>query len=266
MRTTDRGQQTAGEARRDDGQTDTGDTHTVARIGRQRSVEGLTPMTTTRGMTVAIAAALAAFGATAAMAQAPGAGAAPRQELSDKSVAKLMDYAWAVVPAIFRTPTGRVIEIDRKKPETALVPVDTARDVIRAGYMSAQAQICDLLDKQVDNYNALMAREIAKKKWSEQQLLYISTLHRMTIHMAAGKLKVEEKGTDELKVTLEPLEPSKTACPDERKKQVSETITQYVAGAPKREAGAPAPLNVAPTTSAVQPAAAKEKPAAKDKK
>lgn len=205
-------------------------------------------------MMVAVAALLA-FGVPPALAQAPA--QAPSKELSDKSVQTLMDYTWQIIPAIFRTPTGRVIQVDKKKPEEAVIPVDTARDVIRAATRSAHAQLCDMLEKQVENFNALMAREVAKQRWSEQQLLYITTLHRMTIHMVAGKVRVEEKGADEMRVILEPLEPSKATCPDERKKQVTENIAQYVAGAPSIKSEAPAaPPAAAP--SALKPAAAKE--------
>lgn len=203
-------------------------------------------------MTVAVAAMLA-LGAPAALAQTPA--QASSKELSDKSVQTLMDYTWQIIPSIFRTPTGKVIQVDKKKPSEVVVPVDAAREVIRAATRSAHAQLCDMLDKQADNYNALMAREVAKKRWTEQQLLYITTLHRMTIHMVAGKVRVEEKGADEMRIILEPLEPSKATCPDERKKQVTEIIAQYVAGAPKVRSEAPA---AAPAATAVQPAAAKE--------
>jgi hypothetical protein len=171
------------------------------------------------------------------------------------------------LPAIFRHPNGKVIEVDKKnKKAEVLVPVDVAREVIKVGYVSAQAQLCDMLEEQAQNYDALMAREIVKKTWSEQQLLYISTLHRMTIHMAAGKLRVVEKGPDEIQVFQEAIEPSKDSCPDDKRKRVKETITAYAAGAPviPRVAGSPPPATGA--AAPVQPAAAKEKPAAKEKK
>lgn len=214
-------------------------------------------MTKTRGLTLSIAAAVLALGGAAGHAQAPA------KELSDKSVTVLMEYAWSILPAIFRAPNGRVIEVDKKtKKAEVVVPIDTARDVIKVGYMSAQAQLCDMMDEQVRNYDSLMAREVAKKKWSEQQLLYISTLHRMTIHMAAGKLRVVEKGPDEVQVIQEPIEPSKATCPDDKRARVKEAIAAYAAGAPSVKGAAPAPgPAVAPP---VQPASAKEK--AKEKK
>lgn len=144
-----------------------------------------------------------------------------------------MEYAWQILPNKFTTPSGKVIEVDKKKREQAIIPVETARDVIRVGYNSAQAQVCELWEEQTANFDALMRREDAKKKWNDQQLLYITTLHRMTIHAVAGKIRVVEK-EGELHVFLEPIEPSKTTCPDDKKKKVAEAIDAYV----KLDAGA----------------------------
>ena len=147
--------------------------------------------------------------------------------LSDKSVATIMDYAWQILPQKFTAPSGKVIEVDKKKRDQATIPVDTARDVIRVGYNSAQAQVCEMWEAQEANFDTLMRTENAKKKWSDQQMLYITTLHRMTIHAVAGKIRVvEEKG--ELKVFLEPIDPSKEACPDDKRKKVAEAIETYI--------------------------------------
>jgi hypothetical protein len=147
--------------------------------------------------------------------------------LSDKSVGTIMHYAWQILPAKFTAPNGKVIEVDKKKQDAAIVPIETARDVIRVGYNSAQAQICEMWEQQAANFDTLMRTENAKKKWSDQQMLYITTLHRMTIHAVAGKIRVvEEKG--ELKVFLEPIDPSKEACPDDKRKKVAEAIETYV--------------------------------------
>ncbi len=165
---------------------------------------------------VALSAALA-FGAEA---QSQG-------KLSDKSVNTLMEYAWQILPAKFTTPEGKVIEVDKSKRDGNMVPVEAGRDIIRVGYSSAQAQVCELWEEQQANYDALMRREVLKKKWTEQQLLYITTLHRMTIHAVAGKLRVEEKA-GELKVILEPIKPGDVKCSDEQKKQIRESIQALV--------------------------------------
>jgi len=148
-------------------------------------------------------------------------------KLSDKSVHTLMDYAWQILPSKFTTPDGKVIEVDKKKREGNIVPVENGREIIRAAYSSAQAQVCELWDEQQANYDSMMRRELIKKKWTDQQLLYITTLHRMTIHAVAGKLKVEETA-GELKVILEPIKPGEGKCTDEQKSKLRETIQAYV--------------------------------------
>ena len=62
------------------------------------------------------------------------------QGLSAKSVQKIMDYAWAFTPDRFTRPNGQTIAIDKKKREAVMVPLDTAREVIRVGRLSALAQ------------------------------------------------------------------------------------------------------------------------------
>lgn len=171
----------------------------------------------------------------AASAQAKG-------ELSDKSVATIMEYAWQILPNKFTAPNGKVIEVDKKnKRDQAMIPVETAREVIKVAYNSAQAQVCELWEEQAANFDTLMRREHAKKKWTEQQMLYINTLHRMTIHAVAGKIRVVES-EGELKVFLEPIESSKAVCPEDKKKKVAEAIAAYVKlDAPSKAGAAQAP-------------------------
>lgn len=167
-------------------------------------------------------------GMVACAALATGAEAQAQGKLSDKSVNTLMEYAWQILPAKFTTPDGKVIEVDKTKRDGNIVPGDNGREIIRVGYNSAQAQVCELWDEQQANYDTLMRRELVKKKWTDQQMLYITTLHRMTIHAVAGKLRVEEKG-GELKVFLEPIKPGETKCSDEQKVKIREAIQAYLA-------------------------------------
>lgn len=167
-------------------------------------------------------------GMVACAALATGAEAQAQGKLSDKSVNTLMEYAWQILPAKFTTPDGKVIEVDKTKRDGNIVPGDNGREIIRVGYNSAQAQVCELWDEQQANYDTLMRRELTKKKWTDQQLLYITTLHRMTIHAVAGKLRVEEKA-GELKVFLEPIKPGETKCSDEQKIKIREAIQAYLA-------------------------------------
>jgi hypothetical protein len=172
------------------------------------------------------------------------AGPVSAKELSEKSVRVLMEYAWTILPAKFTMPDGKVIEVDKKsKKKETLVPIEAAREVIKTGYNSAQAQLCEMWEEQTVNYDAMMLTQRVKNKWTDQQLLYITTLHRMTIHMAAGKLKVSEKDGEQI-VSLEPITPSKDTCNDEKRKKVREAVAAQVEAAkpfvPTKKADGPA--------------------------
>jgi len=185
-----------------------------------------------------------------------------KPKISDKTVLALMAYAWQILPSQFTSATGKKIEVDKKKRDENVVPIDIAREVILVGYNSAHAQLCQLWEEQNANYHTMMRVEIAKKKWSDQQLLYISTLHRMTIHFAAGKVRIVEKGPDEQQVILEPIE--NVACDDAKRQKIKEAILNYIAkhggiatppptGAPPATAATPAAPAPAPTVPVSQP-------------
>ena len=71
-----------------------------------------------------------------AMALTLGVSAVPAaaQELSDGAIKSFMDYAWSLTPQQFSKPDGTVIQIDKKKKEEVLIPVEVARDVITVSY------------------------------------------------------------------------------------------------------------------------------------
>jgi hypothetical protein len=179
-------------------------------------------------------------GAVALAGLATGVAAQAQGKLSDKSVTTLMDYAWQILPSKFTTPAGNVIEVDKTKREANSVPMENGREIIRVAYSSAQAQVCELWEEQQANFDTLMRREHERKKWTEQQMLYITTLHRMTIHAVAGKLRVEEK-EGELKVLLEPIKPGDVKCTDEQKAKVRDTIIAYIKIDAPAQKGAAAP-------------------------
>lgn len=198
------------------------------------------------GMGALLAGLLVATMATSSIAQTEKA-----KELSDRTVKVLMEYAWQILPDKFKAPGGKVIEVDKKKRDENMIPVDVAREVIRVGYNSGHAQLCELWEEQTANFNTLMRRETAKKKWTDQQILYITTLHRMTIHASTGKLRIEDK-EGEIKVYLEPLVPGKDKgadCNDERKKRISANILAYlqIDNSTVATATAPPPPGAAPT-------------------
>lgn len=185
-----------------------------------------------------------------------------QKELSEHSVKVLMGYAWQILPSKFTAPSGKTILVDKQnKYDETIIPVDVARDVVKVGYLTAQAQLCELWEEQVANYDTMMLKEMSKKTWNDQQLLYITTLHRMTIHMAAGKLTVTEKD-GEPQVKLDAIEPSKDTCNDEKKAKVKEAIAAYVkqveASVP-RPAAAPAAPAASSSKAPSQPVPAAQK-------
>ncbi len=164
------------------------------------------------------------------------------QELSEHAVKSFMEYAWSLTPQQFSKQDGSVIVIDKTKKDQVEVPVDVARDVIKAGRLSAHAQICDLRDDQVLNHRAMMRREEAKKKWTPQQLVYISQLHLTTVMLLTGRIRlVEQQGDKQVVVDDGKKETAAQTCSDEQRAKVKELITAYVAASPPPNFAAAAP-------------------------
>jgi hypothetical protein len=215
-------------------------------FGGYRHAEGATDMgvrleiiariTASRGK-VAGLILLAVAGATTTVAtdraQAQG------KDLSDKAIATLMDYAWAITPAKFTLPGGKTIEVDKNNRDAAMIPIESARDVVRAGRLSANAQICGLAEEQAANYQTLMKREVAKAKWNDQQTLYISQLHLFTVMMLTGKVTVVQADGDnkDVKIETPPALNTKTpTCSEAERDKVAKQIVDYIGP----EAAAPA--------------------------
>ena len=97
--------------------------------------------------------------------------------------------------------------------------------------MTAHAQMCELVEDQITNYRSLMRREEAKKKWTEQQMIYISQLHLTTVMMLTGKIRLVEKDGDKDVVVEEGKSPVGT-CTDEQRKKVRDLIAAYIKSDP----------------------------------
>lgn len=173
-------------------------------------------------------------------------------ELSDKSVQVFMDYAWSLTPQQFSKKDGTVIVVDKAKRDAVMVPLDVAREVIRVGRISAHAQVCNLPEDQVLNHRSLMKRETDKKKWTDQQTLFINQLHLTTVMLLTGKIKLVEKDGDKEVVVDEKASPPAQTCSEEQRKKVKELVATYVKSGPDlAQADAPA--------AAATPAATPEK-------
>ena len=91
---------------------------------------------------------VAAFAAAAVLLASQLPAAAQNKDLSDKSITTLMDYAWAITPPKFTLPSGKEIVVDLKNRAAAMVPIENAREIVRVGRLSANAQICGLREEQ----------------------------------------------------------------------------------------------------------------------
>src|SRR5262245_21791002 len=85
--------------------------------------------------------------------------AAQEKDLSDNSVRVLMRWAWTLLPEKFTPPNGKTIVVDKKKPKDVEVPLEVAREAVKVGNSSAQAQLCNLWEEQQANYDTLMLRQ-----------------------------------------------------------------------------------------------------------
>ena len=166
--------------------------------------------------------------------------------LSDSAVRVLMTYAFSVIPEQQPGPDGKPVKVDKSDPKVFLIPDEDARRVIRAATRSAYAEACQLENLALANYQAMMQSEIAKKVWSEQQLLMINALHKFSSSYFSGDAKITEV-PDEGDAAAPPSEaqpgqsadlvaPKRPQCPPEQKQKVENAINAYV-----QSAQAPAP-------------------------
>lgn len=165
----------------------------------------------------------------AMLALSANAGVANAQELSEKSVRVLMNYAWAILPPKFTKPNNEVIKVDKTKRKEVEVPLDVARKVIEVARLSAFAQICELPNVQAANYRTMMLGEEKKKKWTEQQMLYISQLHLFTVMWLTGGVKLVEKNGGKKVVLSDKSSKKRTqTCTDVERKKVTKQVLAYV--------------------------------------
>jgi hypothetical protein len=178
--------------------------------------------------------------ALALLAVSAPASAQAKGDLSDGSVKSLMNYAWALMPGPKVTVDGKEVIIDDTKREEIMVPLDAAREVIKVGRLSANAQTCGLGEEQTANHATLMKRERDKKKWSEAQMIYINQLHLFTVMLMTGGVKLVENdggtnkdGTPSKTVVIENTKiapPKADACNDAERTKLTELLKVYREG------------------------------------
>jgi hypothetical protein len=155
--------------------------------------------------------------------------------LSVKSVRLITGFALTTIPSEIKQADGTVLKIDTKNIEKIMVPLDDARRVIMVARNSAHAQMCDMPELQAENYLALMRTEQAKKKWSQEQMLFINRLHLFTVMWLTGNVKFTEKGDGKKEPTVisEPDKGAKKDCSAEEKDKVKTNIEAFLKTAQK---------------------------------
>lgn len=189
-------------------------------------MKGGASMFKTGGIGAKVGAGLLCAAAVALLSGAPT--SAQVKEMSEKSVQLLMQYAWALTPPKFTAPDGKTIEVDKSKPKDVIVSVDVAREVIKVARLSAYAQLCELIEEQRANYQTMMRREVAKSKWTDQQLLYISQLHLFTVMTLTGKVQIVQKEGEKQVVVQESKAAKDGSCNDTERQRVKAQITTYI--------------------------------------
>jgi hypothetical protein len=102
-----------------------------------------------------------------------------------------------------------------------------------------------------------MKREVDKKKWSDQQTLYINQLHLTTVMLLSGKIKLVEKDGDKEVVVDEKQTPPQT-CTEEQRQKVKDLVAAYVKAGPALASNEKA-ASPETTGAAAAPAAEKKK-------
>jgi len=161
-----------------------------------------------------------------------GPAAAQEKDLSDNSVKVLMKWAWTMLPEKFTPPNGKTIVVDKKKKQDVEVPLEVAREAVKVGNASAQAQLCSLWEEQQANYDTLMLRQRTAGKWSDQQLLYIQKLHQVTVMIMTGKITITEKEGDVIVNQRDAKTNITQPCDDANKQKVKTQIANYINSGP----------------------------------
>jgi hypothetical protein len=175
-----------------------------------------------------------AAGATAQTTAAPkgdkeATGQNQKEQLSLRSVQLITGFALTTIPSEIKQPDGSILKIDRKNLQNIIVPVEDARRIIMVARNSAHAQMCDMPELQAENYLALMRAEQSKKKWSQEQMLFINRLHLFTVMWLTGNVRFLEKdGKKEPEVISEPDKAKKKDCSADEKESVKANIEAFL--------------------------------------
>lgn len=127
---------------------------------------------------------------------AEAASGAPKDHLSESAVRVMLSFAYSVLPNEYQGADGKTVKVDKSDPNRFFIPIDDARQIIRAATRSAYAEVCNLPDLERANYKTLMDAEAARKVWTEEQLMFINALHMFAVSYFTGNLKITAKTQD----------------------------------------------------------------------
>jgi len=151
-------------------------------------------------------------------------GTKEKKNPNDRTVRVIMGWAFAAVPETIRRD-GKDVKLNRSNPKDFYIPVEDARRVIRVAMRSANAEVCDLTDLQINNFRKMMANEKALGKWSANQIIFIKHLHIATGLVISGKFTAgkEAKNKDDASADQKP----KYNCSPEERNRVKADIEAY---------------------------------------
>ncbi|ODA68885.1 hypothetical protein A7A08_00719 [Methyloligella halotolerans] len=170
------------------------------------------------------------------------------KKLSDSAVRVMTSYAWSIMPEQLDAGNGTMISIDKSDPAKIIIPVDDARDVIRAAMRSAYAEICDVPELGQKNFRTMMDAQERRGIWTLEQMQFINTLHMFSVSYFTGDMKITEKEGDEAADGAaskaneddEAFNPKRPTCTPEKKQAVTEAINEYLQTVEAEQAAQPA--------------------------
>jgi hypothetical protein len=187
--------------------------------------------------------------------------------LSDSAVRVMSTFALSILPDQVPAADGKMVKLDKSDPNKYLIPLDDARGVIRVATRSAYAEVCQLLDFEKANFDALIRSERAHG-WTPDQMMFIKALHTFATSYFAGNVKITEQADNPDKEgapaaakladgATTTITAKKLECQSGQKEKVAQAISAYVQSAPPVPAAAAQPAISVPLAQPAQaPAAA----------
>jgi len=157
------------------------------------------------------------------------------QQISEKSVRTLMNYALAYTPDRFTGTDGTTVHINRKDPEAIkklMVPLKKAEEAVLAGRLAAHARVCGLFDEEKNTFISFVMREEQSKKWTPQQIIYLRSLFYTTEMLMVGKVQVIQRDDGGKKVVIKEGKPAIKSCTDQQRTKVKDLVTNYIKAGP----------------------------------